>query len=252
MIAREPTRAEIKAGQVELLKARKRSRGLYWSVAIFSSFVNALLLTGPLYMLNVYGSVLGSRSFETLVALSVLAAFMYLMMGILDYARGLIMGRIGAQFQTDLDERVYNASMRAKATGYALAEAATGQRDLQAIRQSITAPVAMAKFDLPWTAIFLLGIFIFHAYLGYLAIAGGALLVGIAVMNQMSTKRPLEAANIATLRSEIMGEQLRSNADTIQALGMRGAAFQRWNDLRKLSLSAGIRAGGFCGRDLGA
>lgn len=31
---------------------------------------------------------------------------MYLTMGILDYARGRIMGRIGAQLQTDLDERV--------------------------------------------------------------------------------------------------------------------------------------------------
>jgi ATP-binding cassette subfamily C protein len=65
-------------------------------------------------MLNVYDRVLGSRSFETLVALSVLVGFMYLMMGILDYARGRIMGRVGAQFQTDLDERVFNASMRAR------------------------------------------------------------------------------------------------------------------------------------------
>lgn len=46
------------------------------------------MLTGPLYMLNVYDRVLGSRSLETLVALSVLVGFMYLMMGILDYARG--------------------------------------------------------------------------------------------------------------------------------------------------------------------
>ncbi len=244
---KEPTQAEIKAGQAELLDVRKRSRGLYWFVAIFSSFVNALMLTGPLYMLNVYGSVLGSRSFETLVALSVLVAFMYLMMGILDYARGRIMGRIGAQFQTDLDERVFNASMRAKASGRAPAEAATGLRDLQAVQQSITSPVAMAKFDLPWTAIFLFGIFIFHAYLGYLAIAGGVLLVAIAIINQISTKRPLEQANAATLNAENMGEQLRSNADTIQALGMRASAFQRWQDLRNGSLRAGIRAGDFAG-----
>mgnify|MGYP001121164232 CR=1 FL=1 len=247
MIIREPTRAEIQAGQAELSGVRKRSRGLYWFVAIFSGFVNALLLTGPLYMLNVYGSVLGSRSLETLVALSVLVAFMYLIMGILDYARGRIMGRIGAQFHADLDERVFNASMRAKATGLVLPEAVTGQRDLQAVQQSITAPVAMAKFDLPWTAVFLFGIFIFHAYLGYLAIAGGALLVAIAIINQMSVKRPLENANVATLRSENMGEQLRSNADTIQALGMRGAAFQRWIGLRNKSLRAGIRAGDLAG-----
>jgi ATP-binding cassette subfamily C protein len=157
------------------------------------------------------------------------------------------LGRVGAQFLTDRVERVFSAALRAKASGRAPAEAATGQRGLQAVQQSITSPVAMAKFDLPWTAIFLFGIFIFHAYLGYLAIAGGALLVAIAVINQISSKRPLEDSNVATLRAENMGEQLRNNADTIQALGMRGAAFQRWIDLRNRSLRAGIQAGDLAG-----
>ena len=247
MILNEPTRAEIQAGRAELLKVRKKSRPLYWFVAIFSSFVNALMLTGPLYMLNVYDRVLGSRSFETLVALSVLVGFMYLMMGILDYARGRIMGRVGAQFQTDLDERVFNASMRVRASGRAPAEAATGQRDLQAVQRAITSPVAMAPFDLPWTVIFLLGIFIFHPYLGYLAIGGGSLLVMVAIINQIKSKRPLDDANQATYHAENMGEQLRSGADTIQALGMRKSAFDRWIELRNKSLRAGIRAGDLAG-----
>ncbi len=247
MILKEPTRAEIQAGKAELLEVRKRSRPLYWFVAIFSSFVNALMLTGPLYMLNVYDRVLGSRSYETLVALSVLVGFMYLMMGILDYARGRIMGRVGAQFQTDLDERVFNASMRARASGRAPAEAATGQQDLQAVQRAITSPVAMAPFDLPWSVIFMLGIFIFHPYLGYLAIGGGTLLVAVAIINQLTSKRPLNDANVATYHAEAMGEQLRSSADTIQALGMRKSAFARWIDLRNSSLRAGIKAGDMVG-----
>jgi len=243
MMLKEPTRAEIREGRAELINVRKRSRGLYWFVAIFSSFVNALMLTGPLYMLNVYDRVLGSRSLETLVALSVLVGFMYLMMGILDYARGRIMGRIGAQLQTDLDERVFHAAMTASATGRAPAEAATGQRDLQGVQRAITSPVAMALFDLPWTLVFILGIFIFHPYLGYLAIAGGIILVIVAIANQFTSKVPLQNANKATFHAETMGEQMRSGADTIQALGMRKAAFQRWIDLRNKSLRAGIKAG---------
>ena len=243
MMVKEPTRAEVRAGRAELLEVRKRSRGLYWFVAIFSSFVNALMLTGPLYMLNVYDRVLGSRSLETLIALSVLVGFMYLMMGILDYARGRVMSRVAARFQSDLDERVFNAAMRANATGRAPTEAATGQRDLQAVQRAISSPVAMAGFDLPWTIIFLLGIFIFHPYLGYLAIAGGTILIAVAILNQMTSKRPLQNANEATYHAEAMGEQLRSGADMIQALGMRASAFQRWLDLRNKSLRAGIKAG---------
>jgi ATP-binding cassette subfamily C protein len=106
-----PTRAEIDAGRQELRSARRRSRALFWFVALFSVFVNALMLTGPLYMLNVYDRVLGSRSLETLVALSVLVGFLYLMMALLDYARGRVMGRAGARFQSALDRRVFMATL---------------------------------------------------------------------------------------------------------------------------------------------
>ena len=44
--------------------------GLFWSIGIFSAFVNLLMLTGPLYMLQIYDRVLSSRSVETLLALS--------------------------------------------------------------------------------------------------------------------------------------------------------------------------------------
>lgn len=243
MSNKEPNRIEIAQGLSELREIRKRSRLLFWFVALFSSFVNALMLTGPLYMLNVYDRVLGSGSFETLVALSVLVGFLYAMMGILDYARGRVMGRIGARFQADLDERVFNASLRAKATGRVLAEASTGHRDLQSVQRAITSPVATAPFDLPWSIIFMLGIFIFHPFLGYLALGGGSFLIVIAIINQVSSRRPLGEANEATFHAETMGEHLRNGSDTIQALGMRTAAFQRWLELRNKSLNATIKAG---------
>jgi hypothetical protein len=72
-----------------------------------------LMLTGPLYMLNVYDRVLGSRSVETLITLSVLVAFLYGLMGIFDFGRGRVIGRLGARFQARLDHRVFAASLRA-------------------------------------------------------------------------------------------------------------------------------------------
>ena len=90
-------------GRVELRAARSQSRGLYWFVGIFSFFANLLMLTGPIYMLQIYDRVLGSRSEETLIALSLLIVFLYGIMGILDYTRGRIMTRAGARFQSSLD-----------------------------------------------------------------------------------------------------------------------------------------------------
>ena len=78
-------------------------------------FINHLMLTGPIYMLQVYDRVLGSRSEAALVALTLLVAFLYGMMGLLDFARGRIMGRVSAKFQARLDRRVFEAVLRKSA-----------------------------------------------------------------------------------------------------------------------------------------
>ena len=84
----------VDRGLAELQAARGEARGLLGSAFLFSIFVNLLMLTGPLFMLQVYDRVLGSRSEETLLALFLLVAFLYLMLGLLDYARGRVMARV--------------------------------------------------------------------------------------------------------------------------------------------------------------
>ncbi|TNC49824.1 type I secretion system permease/ATPase [Rubellimicrobium rubrum] len=229
-------------GAAELRAARAESRWLYWSVAIFSFFVNMLMLTSPLYMMNVYDRVLGSRSFETLVALSVLMAFLYACMGVLDYVRGRVMGRIGARFQARLDRRVFSAALRAPSLARAQREAQSGLRDLEGVQKALTSPAMMAMFDLPFAPIFFAGIFIFHPWLGYLGLGGAAVLIVLALANQASTRRPLEVAAQTTMAAESMGAQVRSEGETIQSLGMRDAAFNRWQQARGRSLDASIAA----------
>lgn len=233
---------QAEAGREELIAARRKSRTLYWAVGIFSFFVNLLMLTGPLYMLNVYDRVLGSRSVETLLALSVLVAFLYGMMGILDYARGRVMGRVGARFQSRLDRRVFGAVLKATTLSRAPKEAATGMRDLESVQRLITSPALMAVFDIPWTPIFILGIFIFHPMMGYLALAGGAILVTIAILNQVLSRKPLSKANATAFRSEALGSEIRAEGEMVHSLGMRTSAFDRWQLARGASLDATIDA----------
>ncbi|MEO0682036.1 MAG: ABC transporter transmembrane domain-containing protein, partial [Pseudomonadota bacterium] len=99
-------------GREELRSVLMEGRRLFSSVAVFSMFVNLLMLTGPIYMLQVYDRVLASRSIPTLVALTGMVAFLFLMMGILDYARGRVLARAGARFQAGLDNRVFEAILR--------------------------------------------------------------------------------------------------------------------------------------------
>ncbi len=234
--------ASDRAGRRELAAARAESRGLYWFVAIFSACVNLLMLTGPLFMLQVYDRVLGSRSEATLVALAALVAFLYLMMGLLDFVRGRVLSRIGARFQSRLDQRVFAAAIERAATGERQATAA-GVRDLETIQRFQSSPVLSAFFDIPFTPIFLFGIFIFHPWLGMLAIAGGAILVATTVVNQTHTRDPVLHSAVATAEADRMSERLKTEADMVQALGMRRAAFTRWNRLRDRALGLSLRAG---------
>ncbi|MEO0359408.1 MAG: ABC transporter transmembrane domain-containing protein, partial [Pseudomonadota bacterium] len=230
---------QLAKGYAELRKARAESRGLYWAVGLFSFFANLLMLTGPLYMLQVYDRVLSSRSEATLVALSVLVIFLYAIMGVLDFTRGRIMGRVGARFQTRLDRRVFSAVLRRSALR-PQAGPSTGLRDLEAVQRLMTSPALMALFDIPWTPIFLIGIWIFHPALGILALAGGVLLIAITVINQMLSRHSLNASNAAAMQAEHLSENLRSEAELLQSLGMQGAAFERWQSARKQSLEHSI------------
>lgn len=229
-------------GRNELIKTRSESRSLYWMVAVFSFFVNMLMLTGPLYMLNVYDRVLGSRSLETLIALTVLVAFLYGCMGILDFVRGRVMGRVGARFQARMDRRVFSAVLKATTLNRAPREAATGLRDLEAVQRLITSPALMALFDLPWAPLFFLGIFVFHPLMGVLALVGAFVLILVALANQASTRGPLERANATSFASESLGAQIRGESEMVHSLGMRGAAFDRWQTARGASLDATISA----------
>jgi len=231
----------VKRGREELRQVRKRSRSLYWTVGIFSAFANLLMLTGPLYMLQVYDRVLGSGSQETLVALTLLGVFAYSVMGLLDYTRGRIMARVGARFQDDLDRRVFDAVVRKSAIAPDLKTNAS-LADLEAVQRTITSPVLMAAFDLPWTPIFFAAIFIFHAWLGYLALIGGAVLVVIAISNQYLSRGAQARAALAGQQASGMADQIRTEAEMVQAMGMRDAAFTRWQKARGEALSGQVRA----------
>lgn len=228
-------------GQQELVAARRASRGLYWYVGLFSFFANLLMLTGPLYMLQVYDRVLASGSVATLVALSALVAFLYGMMGLMDYARSRIMGRAAARFQAQLDRRVFDAVMR-KSAVLPDDNTATGLRDLESVQRLMSSPVLMAFFDLPWTPIFLIGIWIFHPWLGVLALCGGGALIIVTVVNQIVTRGPVMESNRTTFAADTICDQLRSEAEIVQAMGMRDAAFARWQLMRQPSLESQIRA----------
>ncbi|MHC0051920.1 type I secretion system permease/ATPase [Actibacterium sp. D379-3] len=242
-------RSNANAGLSELRAAWRDGSGLFAAAFLFSVFVNLLMLTGPLFMLQVYDRVLGGRSEETLIALFALVAFLFLIMGVLDYARGRVTARAAARFQSLLDGRVFSATLRRAALAKGGQAQTNALRDLEAVQRLLASPVLLAFFDIPWTPVFLLGVFIFHPLLGTLAVSGGGALILVALLNQWRTRTPVQEAQLSAAQAEHLAGQLRTEAETVRSLGMQGAAFARWQQNRlnaqALQLSAADRAGLF-------
>lgn len=228
-------------GRAELCAARRAGGPALAAVAAFSLAVNALMLTGPLFMLQVYDRVLSSRSVETLVALFLLVVLLFSLMAVLDMARGQVMRRLAARFQTRLQVRVLEAGLREPG-------GTEGLRDLDAVTRALGAPVMLALFDLPFAPLFLLAVFALHPLLGLVALAGGAVLVALAPLNQMLARGALARAGQESLLADHMASHFRDEGEAISALGMRGAVTRRWLVARDAAtmaaLSAGDRTGG--------
>ena len=228
-MARAP---DTQRGKAELRSARAEGWRLFIAVGVFSAVVNILMLTGPLFMLQVYDRVLASRSYETLTALFVLVAFLFLLMGVLDVARNRVMTRVAARFQNRLEPRVFTAALAEGAAAGNDMVVRGGMRDLESVHRFLSSPVLLALFDLPWAPIFLAAVYIFHPVLGVVATAGGALLVLATLMNRWFSRAPLQQSAIATQKADRMSNLYREEGEVIGSLGMRGAAFDRWQRAR--------------------
>ncbi len=225
-------------GKAELRRARGQTWHLFVFVGLFSAAVNLLMLTGPMFMLQVYDRVLASRSVETLTALFVLIVFLFLLMGVIDIARNRVMARVAARFQERMEGRVFTAALQdGAATGSEMATRG-GMRDLEAVQRLISSPVLMALFDIPWAPFFLAAVYIFHPLLGVVATIGMVVLVATTLLNQFLSRNPLQTANIASQNAERMSDLYRQEGEIIGSLGMRGAAFHRWAEARSAATEA--------------
>ena len=93
------------------------------------------MLTGALFMLEVYDRILPSRSVPTLVALLFLVAGLYAAQGIIDTIRSRILVRVGHSLDESMSARVYDAIIRLPLKIGAKSEGTQPIRDLDTVPQ---------------------------------------------------------------------------------------------------------------------
>ncbi|MCB1905502.1 MAG: type I secretion system permease/ATPase [Gammaproteobacteria bacterium] len=232
--------------KTELDQALSASRGIFAAVGLFSFFINGLMLTVPLYMLQIYDRVLVSRSEHTLLMLTLVAGGLLLALGVLELARSRVLVRIGAKLDSVLTRPLLTGILSNRLQGNREQGQPIG--DLDALRVFLTGPGLLSFFDAPWTPFFILVIFIFHPLLGFIALGGAVTLFGLALLSELITRRPLREASQISLNANAFAESSLRNAEVIQGMGMLPGLLRRWLGRHETALAlqavASDRAGG--------
>lgn len=222
----------------EIAAAFKACRTAFLSVALFSGVSNMLMLTGSIFMLEVYDRVLPSRSIPTLVALAMLAGLLFLAQGILDLIRGRLLVRIGAALDEALSARVFQATVRLPLKMSNAPNSVDPIRDLDTIRSFFSNAGPTALFDLPWIPFYLIIIFIFHPLLGTTALVGAIVLIVLTLITEAKTRGPISAATDMASSRGALADRSRRNAEALAAMGMAGHIGARWAQLNHQFISS--------------
>ncbi|ECK6867926.1 type I secretion system permease/ATPase [Salmonella enterica] len=221
----------------EIADAIRTRTWVFWSIGIFTAFINLLMLVPSVYMLQVYDRVLPSRNEITLLMLTLIMLGMFAMMSLLEYIRSMVVICISNQLDMRLNTRVYTAVYEANIKNGS-SDAGQMLNDLTNLRQFLTGSALFTFFDVPWFPVYLSVIFLFNPWLGLFALLGALLLISLAVINEFVSKKPLaEASKLSIVSGNLASTNLR-NAEVIEALGMLPNLRHRWFDLHQQFLSS--------------
>lgn len=211
----------------EVVKVLWEFRHVFVTIGIVSFIINILYLVPTIYMLQIYDRVLMSRNHDTLLMLTIIAVFLYLVMGFLEWVRSQLMIRLGNNLDLKLNGRIFQASFdRALATSKS--NAGQAMNDLITVRQFLTGNGLFAFFDAPWLFIYLVVIFWMHPAMGIFSTVAAVILIVIAVMTELASRKPIAEANkYAIMANSFINANFR-NAEVIEAMGMLENVKRHW------------------------
>jgi PrtD family type I secretion system ABC transporter len=199
------------------------------SVAALSFALNLLLLVPAVFMLQVFDRVLSSHSGETLLVLLLGTGLALLLLFLLDNLRSRLQG---------VASNILAEALSPAITRIAIAQGAlrTGRpgndalRDIGTLRSLFSAQGLLAAFDAPWLLAYVAVIWLAHPALGMAAAAAAALMLVLACLNDLVTRKGIETVRRQASEASRYLESSLASAEVAQVLGMAGTLVARWQE----------------------
>jgi len=211
-------------------------------IAVFSGVINVLMLSGSIYMLQVYDRVIPSRNVATLLGLSLMVLFAYLVQGYFDALRTRMLCRVATLFDAGLQRSIHTALATLPLRGVKPMLMQQPLRDLDQIRGFMSGMGPTAFLDMPWIPIFLVALFLFHPAIGVTALIGTAAIIAMTLLTERLSRGAAKAAMDSSAQRQVLADATQRNAEVIRALGMTDRFAARWSDANERYLQQNIRA----------
>ncbi|OKP70704.1 ABC transporter [Ensifer adhaerens] len=194
-------------------------------LGLFSTVVNVLALTSPLFLIQVYDRVLPSSSIETLVYLTIIAFLAFAFLGLLDVIRTIYAVRMAAKLDSELG-----------ATAFANVVTATGRepgdiqplRDLATVRGFVASRGTPVLFDLPFSPVFAALLYLLHPLLFLMTTIGAIVILLLVFLNQSMNKKASQFAQERITSANLTAQMFSRNAETVRAMGMTNDVGEVW------------------------
>ena len=201
-------------------------------VLLFGCLVNLLMLSTPLFSMQVLDRVLGSQNTNTLLMLVLVIILALALLGLIQAARSFAMNKMANWLEDRLSETVFSNSVRLALDSKAMANSQQ-LRDLQTVKTFLTSPGLISIMDMPWAIIFIIVLFILHTYIGFLAIIAGTVLVVFGLIADRATKPLIEINNENFIKSMRQVDQSTRNAEVIEVMGMKKNIIASWQNMNQ-------------------
>ena len=216
------------------LKAQAGGIGLL--VAI-SGLVNLLMLTGSIYMIQIYDRVLPSGSIVTLLGLFGIVLLIYCFLGLFDLTRQRLLARISVRLDMTLGAACFGdwISVQEHSRAHEGGEQPPLQQ-LVHLRRLLSSPAFVSVCDMPFVPIFLMALYLIHPWLGTMVLAAAALACGMVVFGRWLTRRTGIASVAQDTILTDMSYQSRRLAEPLRAMRMQDDLAAYWLGLQRSSL----------------
>ncbi len=218
--------------QTPLKEALFSCRVIVKFVLIFGCLVNLLMLSTPLFSMQVLDRVLSSQNTDTLLMLTLVIILALALLGLIQAARSFAMNKMGNWLENRLSETVFSNSIRLSLESKAMANSQQ-LRDLQTVKTFLTSPGLISIMDMPWAIIFIIVLFILHTYIGFLAIIAGTVLIIFGLIADRATKPLIEMNNENFIKSMRQVDQSTRNAEVIEVMGMKKNIIASWQNMNQ-------------------